>query len=144
MATNKKNAFTNATAMNAVNAILSHLADEQVAEFASIESDNVQDLRDKVAHMTETAQPKAREKRESAATKANKILAVKAIEAILNAQKPVDWKYLAEHVTGMTSSQKAVEVMKHALATEKVERVQIKGKVYYQQAGISDTEENAA
>lgn len=137
----KKNAFTNATAMTAVNAILATLTDEQIAEV--VPSDQVQDLRDKVAHITETAQPKAREKRESAATKANKQLAVKAIEAVLNAQKPVDWKYLAERVNGMTSSQKAVEVMKHALATEKIERVQIKGKVYYQQAGISDTEEAA-
>ena len=141
MATTKKNAFTNATAMSAVNELLSRLADEQLAEV--VESDKVQDLRDKVMHMTATAQPKPRDKRESAATKANKALAVKAIDAVLNAQKPVDWKYLAERVGGMTSSQKAVEVMKHALATEKIERVQIKGKVYYQQAGIADTEEAA-
>lgn len=138
----KKNTFTNATALTAVCDLLKTLTDEQIAEVVPAEA--VQDLRDKVARITETSQPKAREKRESAATKANKLLAVKAIDAVLNAQKPVDWKYLAERVNGMTSSQKAVEVMKHALATEKIERVQIKGKVYYQQAGISDAEEEVA
>lgn len=136
-----KNAFTNASAMNLVAEILKTITDEQIAELTD---KPVEDFRAKVARMVEVAQPKEREHKETAATKANKAKAVECVKIILAAQKPVDWKYIAERVNGITSSQKAVEVMKHAVASGNVERTQIKGKVYYQQAGISDTEEEAA
>lgn len=133
-----KNAFTNAQAMNLVEEILKTIADDQIAEMTD---KPVEDFRAKVARMVEVAQPKAREHKESAATKANKAKALECAKVILAAQKPVDWKYIAERVNGIGSSQKATAVLAYAISNGDIERVQIKGKVYYQQAGISPEEE---
>ena len=137
MATNK-NTFTNAEAMTIIGKLLEVTTDKTLEEFTE---KSVNDLREKFSHMVEVAQPKEREHKESAATKANKVKASECVKVILSAQKPVDWKYIAERVNGIGSSQKATAVLAYAINSGDVERVQIRGKVYYQQAGISSEEE---
>nr|DAF55263.1 MAG TPA: hypothetical protein [Siphoviridae sp. ctZHD14] len=137
MATNK-NTFTNAEAMTLVSKLLEVTPDETLEELTD---KPVNDLREKIAHMVEVSQPKARKREESPAAKANKAKAVECEKIILAANKPVDWKYVAERCNGITSSQKATAILGYAISNGNIERVQIKGKVYYQQTGISSTEE---
>lgn len=137
MATNK-NTFTNAEAMNLVNELLKVTPDETLEEFTD---KSVNDLREKIAHMAAVSQPKARKSEESPAAKANKAKAVECEKIILEANKPVDWKFIAERCNGIPSSQKATAILAYAISNGNIERVQIKGKVYYQQAGLSSVEE---
>lgn len=137
MATNK-NTFTNAEAMTLVSKLLEVTPDETLEELTD---KPVDDLREKIAHMVEVSQPKARKREESPAAKANKAKAVECEKIILAANKPVDWKYIAERCNGITSSQKATAILGYAISNGNIERVQIKGKVYYQQTGLSSTEE---
>lgn len=136
MATNK-NTFTNAEAMTLVSKLLEVTPDETLEKLTD---KPVDDLREKIAHMLEVSQPKARKREESPAAKANKAKAVECEKIILAANKPVDWKYIAERCNGITSSQKATAILGYAISNGNIERVQIKGKVYYQQTGLSSTE----
>lgn len=137
MATNK-NTFTNAEAMTLISKLLEVTPDTTLEELTD---KPVNDLREKIAHMVEVSQPKARKREESPAAKANKAKAVECEKIILAANKPVDWKYIAERCNGITSSQKATAILGYAISNGNIERVQIKGKVYYQQTGLSSIEE---
>lgn len=140
MATEKKNTITNAQAMATLAEIVREMTDDQVVDYLT-DDELVPVFREKIDHMAEVAQPKARKREESAAAKANKAKAEECAKVIFAAQKPVDWKYIAERVNGIGSSQKATAVLAYAINNGDIERVQIKGKVYYQQAGVSSEEE---
>jgi hypothetical protein len=133
-----KNTFTNAEAMNLVEKLLEATPDATLEEFTD---KSVNDLREKIAHMAAVSQPKARKREESPAAKANKAKALECEKIILAAGKPVDWKFIAERCNGITSSQKATAILAYAIGNGNIERAQIKGKVYYQQAGLSSIEE---
>ena len=133
-----KNTFTNAEAMNLVEKLLEATPDATLEEFTD---KSVNDLREKIAHMAAVSQPKARKREESPAAKANKAKALECEKIILAAGKPVDWKFIAERCNGITSSQKATAILAYAISNGNIERAQIKGKVYYQQAGLSSIEE---
>lgn len=138
-----KNAFTNATAMATVAAILAHMEDSDIATYTA-EIGTVEEFRAKVARIAETMQPKARAKRTSATAKANMALAEKCAELVNRAGKPVTWSYIGDRVAGITTSQKATAVMAYAVENGTVERVILKGKVYYQPTGYTATEGAAA
>ena len=133
-----KDTFTNAEAMNLVEKLLEATPDATLEKFTD---KSVNDLREKIAHMAAVSQPKARKREESPAAKANKAKALECEKIILTAGKPVDWKFIAERCNGITSSQKATAILAYAINNGNIERVQIKGKVYYQQAGLSSVEE---
>lgn len=133
-----KSTFTNAEAMNIIGKLLEVTPDETLQEFTD---KPINDFREKFAHMEEVSQPKTRKREESPAAKANKAKALECEKIILAAGKPVDWKYLAERCNGITSHQKATTILGYAISNGNIERVQIKGKVYYQQAGLSSIEE---
>lgn len=137
MATSKS-IFTNAEAMDIINDLLKVTPDSTLEELTDKSAD---ELRKKIAHMAEVSQPKARKREESPAAKANKAKAIECEEIILAAGKPVDWKFIAERCNGITSSQKATAILAYSISNGNIERVQIKGKVYYQQAGLSSVEE---
>lgn len=139
MATNK-NTFTNAQVMATLAEIVREMTDDQVVDYLT-DDKLVPVFREKIDHMAKVAQPKARKREESPAAKANKAKAVECEKIILEANKPVDWKYIAERCNGITSSQKATAILAYAISNGNIERVQIKGKVYYQQAGLSSVEE---
>lgn len=136
MATNK-NIFTNATAMNAVSAIVDSMTDEQLSEFIPADMEVINAFRAKVARITETMQPKARANKTSATARANMAMAETAAAIIAKANKPVTWAYIAERMNGITTSQKATAVLAYAIESGSVERETIKGKVYYQPAGYT-------
>lgn len=140
MATEKKNTITNAQAMATLAEIVREMTDDQVVDYLT-DDELVPVFREKIDHMAKVAQPKARKSEESAVAKVNKAKAVECEKIILAANKPVDWKYIAERCNGITSSQKATAILAYAISNGNIERVQIKGKVYYQQAGLSSIEE---
>lgn len=133
-----KNVFTNAEAMQVAAKLIAATPDNVLAELTD---KPVEDFRSKFNHMEAVSQPKDRKREESPAAKANKAKAIECEEIILAAGKPVDWKFIAERCNGITSSQKATAILTHAISNGNIERIQIKGKVYYQQAGLSSVEE---
>lgn len=140
MATNnteKKNAFTNAQALAAVNAILKAIDPELIADVTAEKPAN--DLIEKIEHMANVANKK-RPTVESATAKKNKELAAQVVKVLENETEKdgLTWEEIAERVKGITTSAKAVAVIKHA---PMVESFKIKGKTYYR---IAATEEVAA
>lgn len=124
---NEKNAFTNATALTTIAAILKELDSNTIAKHTAEKP--VSDLLAKIDHMASVAN-KPRPKVESVTTKKNKALAVKVAKC-LEAETEKDgltWEEIAERVDGITTSAKAVAVIKHAPT---VESFKVKGKTYY-------------
>ena len=124
---NEKNAFTNATALTTIAAILKELDSDTIARHTAEKP--VSDLLAKIDHMASVAN-KPRPKVESVTTKKNKALAVKVAKC-LEAETEKDgltWEEIAERVDGITTSAKAVAVIKHAPT---VESFKVKGKTYY-------------
>ena len=124
---NEKNAFTNATALTTIAAILKELDSDTIARHTAEKP--VNDLLAKIDHMASVAN-KPRPKVESVTTKKNKALAVKVAKC-LEAETEKDgltWEEIAERVDGITTSAKAVAVIKHAPT---VESFKVKGKTYY-------------
>ena len=124
---NEKNAFTNATALTTIAAILKELDSNTIAKHTAEKP--VGDLLAKIDHMASVAN-KPRPKVESVTTKKNKALAVKVAKC-LEAETEKDgltWEEIAERVDGITTSAKAVAVIKHAPT---VESFKVKGKTYY-------------
>ena len=124
---NEKNAFTNATALTTIAAILKELDSDTIARHTAEKP--VNDLLAKIDHMANVAN-KPRPKVESVTTKKNKALAVKVAKC-LEAETEKDgltWEEIAERVDGITTSAKAVAVIKHAPT---VESFKVKGKTYY-------------
>lgn len=124
---NEKNAFTNASALTTIAAILKELDSDTIARHTAEKP--VSDLLAKIDHMASVAN-KPRPKVESVTTKKNKALAVKVAKC-LEAETEKDgltWEEIAERVDGITTSAKAVAVIKHAPT---VESFKVKGKTYY-------------
>lgn len=124
---NEKNAFTNASALTTIAAILKELDNDTIARHTAEKP--VSDLLAKIDHMASVAN-KPRPKVESVTTKKNKALAVKVAKC-LEAETEKDgltWEEIAERVDGITTSAKAVAVIKHAPT---VESFKVKGKTYY-------------
>ena len=131
--TENKNAFTNAQALTAVAAILKEV-DQDVIAMHTMEKP-VSDLLAKIDHMANVTN-KPRPKVESATTKKNKALAVKVAKLLENETEKdgLTWEEIAERVDGITTSAKAVAVIKHAPT---VESFKVKGKTYYRIAAVA-------
>ena len=128
MATNnEKNTFTNAQALTTVAAILKELDQDTIAMHTMEKP--VSDLIAKIDHMATVAN-KPRPKVESVTTKKNKALAVQVAKCLENETEKdgLTWEEIAERVDGITTSAKAVAVIKHAPT---VESFKVKGKTYY-------------
>ena len=124
---NEKNAFTNATALTTIAAILKELDSDTIAKHTAEKP--VSDLLAKIDHMASVAN-KPRPKVESVTTKKNKALAVKVAKCLESETEKdgLTWEEIAERVDGITTSAKAVAVIKHAPT---VESFKVKGKTYY-------------
>lgn len=124
---NEKNAFTNATALTTIAAILKELDSDTIARHTAEKP--VSDLLAKIDHMASVAN-KPRPKVESVTTKKNKALAVKVAKCLESETEKdgLTWEEIAERVDGITTSAKAVAVIKHAPT---VESFKVKGKTYY-------------
>ena len=124
---NEKNAFTNASALTTIAAILKELDSNTIAKHTAEKP--VSDLLAKIDHMANVAN-KPRPKVESVTTKKNKALAVKVAKCLESETEKdgLTWEEIAERVDGITTSAKAVAVIKHAPT---VESFKVKGKTYY-------------
>ena len=124
---NEKNAFTNASALTTIAAILKELDSDTIARHTAEKP--VSDLLAKIDHMASVAN-KPRPKVESVTTKKNKALAVKVAKCLESETEKdgLTWEEIAERVDGITTSAKAVAVIKHAPT---VESFKVKGKTYY-------------
>lgn len=125
--------MTNAQALTATVALFEATDPATIAEVCGVEFNQVEALVNKLAHMCDVANKPRKKNTEP--TPAQRRAVAKAAEVeqyVLSMKKPVNWEDISEHVSDLLTSQKVTSIMKRVLANGKVERVNVKGRVFYQ------------
>ena len=125
--------MTNAQALTAVANLFAAADVETLAAMCGMEQDQVEALVNKVNHMAEVANKPRKKNTEPTPAQRRAMAKANEVEAyILSAGKPVNWENISEHVSDLLTSQKVTSIMKRVLANGNVERINIKGRVFYQ------------
>lgn len=129
----KNNNITNAQALTAAVKLFATMEDTTIAKACGIDFDQVASLVEKIGHMAEVAnKPRKKNTEPTPAQRRAKAKAAEVEAYILDANKPVNWEAISEHVSDMLTSQKVASAMRKVLANGKVERITVKGRVFYQ------------